>query len=69
MLAIVRPALSVVSVVEGIRVWEVVCVVGTEEKSKAMVVGVLPRVVVVVGREVTAEVTFSVVVRVMQVVG
>lgn len=69
MLAVVWLALFVVPVVEDIGVWEVVCGVETEEESRAMVVGAVPRVVVVVGGEVMAEVSLSVVVRVMQVVG
>lgn len=68
MLAVVRPILVVLLVVEDMDIWKVVCMVGTEEKSRAVVVGFFPRVVVVMGGENMAEVSLLVVAGVMQVV-
>lgn len=68
MLAVVRLILFVLPVVEDVGIWKVVCVVGTEEESRAMAVRVFPRVVMVMGGEIMAEVSLLVVVGVMQVV-
>lgn len=69
MLAVARLALSGVPVVGDAGVRKVVRGAETEEESRATVVGVLPRAVVVVGGEAVAEVSLSAVVRVTQVVG
>lgn len=69
MLAVARLALSGVAVVEDTGVRKVVWGAETEEESRATVVGVLPRAVVVVGGEVVAEGRLSAVVRVTQAVG